>query len=281
MKKFILCADGFGKSKDYNRAVLNGYNSGFLKSASIVANGEAFEAAVDEIIPECQPLSVGIQLNITEGKSLTKCSLLTDENGNFTVTVSKLLKMLKNPEVLKEIEQEFRAQIEKVKSRLKVYHLNSADNVHHIPAVFSLVCGLAADYEIPYVRSLNEKLSVLPSVKHVYHLANLINVYNFVKFNCDSKINCGYITKNSLKTNDYLIGILYRNNIDAKLLESALKSLADDNNADIIVEAVVTPCSYLRNINDKHSAEFKVTQDKILEDKIRCMGYEITSHKNV
>lgn len=281
MKKFILCADGFGKSKDYNRAVLNGYNNGFLKSASIIANGEAFDAAVNEIIPECQPLSVGIQLNITEGKSITKCPLITDANGDFTVKPSALPKLLKNPDVLKEIEQEFRAQIEKVKSGLKVYHINSIDNIHYIPEVCSLVTELAAEYEIPYVRSLKEELVFIPSAKHILKLLNFGNVSNFFKFNSNFKVNSRYISRQNLKTNDYVVGVLYREDIDAKVLEASLKTINDDNNSDVIVEAVISPCSYLRNINDKHSAEFKVTQDKVLEDVIRRMGYEITSHKNV
>ena len=52
-KKFILNADDFGMSKAFNRAVLEGYHNGFLTSASLCANGKAFNAAVNEIIPEC------------------------------------------------------------------------------------------------------------------------------------------------------------------------------------------------------------------------------------
>jgi predicted glycoside hydrolase/deacetylase ChbG (UPF0249 family) len=68
MKKFILNADNFGMTSDYNRAVLNGYNNGFLKSASIVANGEAFDTAINEILPECQ------HLRLRTGKN--RCSFL-------------------------------------------------------------------------------------------------------------------------------------------------------------------------------------------------------------
>jgi predicted glycoside hydrolase/deacetylase ChbG (UPF0249 family) len=65
MKKFILCAEEFGYSQDTNRAVLNGYNNGFVKSASLLPNGDAFNTAITEILPECQQLSVGINLNIS------------------------------------------------------------------------------------------------------------------------------------------------------------------------------------------------------------------------
>ena len=70
MKKFILNADDFGMSEAYNRAVLEGYESGILKSTSLTANGEAFEEACEKIIPACPDLGVGIHLNIIEGKAL-------------------------------------------------------------------------------------------------------------------------------------------------------------------------------------------------------------------
>ena len=57
-KKFILNADDFGMSPAYNRAVLEGYTSGILKSASLVANGEAFEEAWRNVIPACPDLGV-------------------------------------------------------------------------------------------------------------------------------------------------------------------------------------------------------------------------------
>ena len=78
-KKFILNADDFGMSKAFNRAVLDGYHNGFLTSASLCANGKAFNAAVNEIIPECPNLGLGVHLNIIEGRSLTKAPLLTNK----------------------------------------------------------------------------------------------------------------------------------------------------------------------------------------------------------
>ena len=69
-KKFILNADDFGMSKAFNKAVLDGYNSGFLTSTSLCANGKEFEPAVHEIIPECNNLGIGVHLNIIEGSTL-------------------------------------------------------------------------------------------------------------------------------------------------------------------------------------------------------------------
>ena len=83
MNKIIVNADDFGLSNENNQAILEGYNNGFLTSASICANGKAFNAAVNEIIPECPNLGIGVHLNIIEGKSLTKSPMLTNSKGRF------------------------------------------------------------------------------------------------------------------------------------------------------------------------------------------------------
>ena len=115
-RKFILNADDFGMSKAYNKAVFEAYNFGILKSASLCANGESFDEAINEIIPKCQNLSTGVHLNIIEGKSLTNAPLLTDENGNFNNGyVSMIIKSF-NKDFMQEVEAEFRAQIEKIQA---------------------------------------------------------------------------------------------------------------------------------------------------------------------
>ena len=82
-KKFILNADGFGISKEQNQGVLEGYVNGYLTSASLCANTEAFDNAVNDILPDCTNLSIGVHLNLTKGSPLTTCTLLVDKNGKF------------------------------------------------------------------------------------------------------------------------------------------------------------------------------------------------------
>ena len=114
MKNFILNADDFGLTKEFNNAVLEGYKNGFLKSASLCVNGDAFTDAVSNIIPQCPNLGVGVHLNIMEGKALTACNLLTDGKGFFNSNYLSLILNSYRKKILKQIEVEFRAQIEKV-----------------------------------------------------------------------------------------------------------------------------------------------------------------------
>lgn len=118
-KKFILNADDFGMSEAYNTAITEGAQCGLLKSASLVANGQAFDEAIEKVIPACPELGVGVHLNIIEGKALRKeLTELTDEKGNFNKSYGELMIKAFNPkntEFMEQLEKEFSAQIDKVK----------------------------------------------------------------------------------------------------------------------------------------------------------------------
>ena len=277
MKKFILNADNFGKNSDYNRGVLNGYNNGFVTSASIVANGEAFDTAINEILPECQQLSVGVHLDITQGKPLTDANLLIDNTGGFSSTFLSLIKAVNNDALLREIEAEFRAQIEKVQTVCKITHIDSVEHIHVIPKLFNLVCKLADEYSIPYVRTYKEELYFVRGLKYLINPHFYINLLKFIVIShYDSLDKVILKSYPNLRTNNNIIGITYSKIFDKLTLEEGLKTLDDED--DILVECFIHPCSYLRNINDMYSSEFKLTQDKILEDTIRRLGYDIVSH---
>lgn len=277
VKKFILNSDNFGLSPDYNRAVLNGYNNGFLKSASLVANGSAFDAAVNEILPECPKISIGVHLNLTTGKSLSRSNLLTDSVGNFNLNFLSALFKSSNPEFLKQVEKEFRVQIEKIASVVKITHIDSAGHIHAIPAIFEIVCKLANEYKIPYVRTHFEEFYVVPDLKSNLNIRYPLNIFKLITLNILTLKNRETIKKYDLKTNNYIVGVTYSGMMSNKVLEAGLKTLSDED--DFVSEGVISPASYLRNINDSNSREFKLTQDKILEDTIYRMGYEIVSHK--
>lgn len=277
-KRFILNADDFGMSQDFNRAVLIGYSDGFLRSASICANGTAFESAINEILPECQELSLGVHLNIIEGKSLTHCPYLTDDNGNFNNGYFSMIVKSGNKEFLNQIEKEFRAQIEKVQSSAKTDHIDSHVHVHAIPPIFKIVCKLAKEYKIPYVRTQNEIIYSVDENKKTRSLAYKINIIKNLLLKFFTLQNRKLLKNYGLKTNDYLLGVCYTGMMDSKTLEEGLKAIEDDN---IIAECLIHPKKYTSAENDHHTEEFALSVDKILQDTVYRLGFEISSHKNI
>lgn len=276
-KKFILNADDFGMSQAFNRAVLKGYQNGILTSASICANGEAFESAISEVIPQCPDLSIGVHLNIIEGKSLTNVSLLTDENGIFNNGYGAMILKSCNNEFLRQVEQEFRAQIEKIMAMTKVDHIDSHVHTHAIPNIFKIVVKLAKEYNIPYIRTQFEYPYLIPSIKKHLTIAYPINLIKIMLLNTFTMINSNLVKENNLKTNDYLIGVGYTGMMDDKSIAYGLNAL---KNKDCIAEALIHPCDYDSDIKDHHTTEFELTQNEDLRDFIKEIGFELSNHTN-
>lgn len=277
-KQFILNADDFGMSQDFNRAVLVGYSDGFLRSASICANGPDFESAINEILPECQELSLGVHLNIIEGKALTHCPYLTDERGFFNNGYLSMILKSGKKDYLNQIEKEFRAQIEKVKSVAKPDHIDSHVHVHAIPPIFRIVCRLAKEYGIPYVRTQNEIIYSVEDKKKTCTIAYSINLIKNFLLKFFTHQNKKVIKEFGLKTNNYLVGVCYTAMMNDVTLEEGLKAVEDDN---ITVECLIHPKKYVSSKQDHHSEEFNLSTNKMLQDSIYRLGYEISSHKNV
>ena len=278
-KKFILNADDVGISKWHNKAVLESYELGLLKSVSLVANGESFDEFINEIIPKCPNIGIGIHLNIMEGISLCDDVFkLTDSNKKFNNSFLDILIKSYNKndkEFFEQLEREFRLQIEKIMSRTSVTHIDSHVHVHSIPPIFDLVCKLANEYNIKQVRTQYEKLYVVPDLyKHLNknYFVNIIKNMLLKTFTIKNKL---LIEKYNLSTNHYIIGVLYTAMMNSLTLSYGLKAIKNDN---VVVEALIHPCRYEDGTTDNHFDEFLITKNNKLKLEIENLGFEITNY---
>lgn len=278
-KKFILNADDFGISTAVNRAVLEGYPEGILKSVSLVANGEAFDDAITNILPQCPDLGVGIHLNIIEGRSLCEdVNTLTNENGVFNNSYIQLLYKAYNPketDFLPQVEREFRRQIEKIMAKTTVTHIDSHVHVHSIPKIFEIVCRLAKEYGIKQVRTQFERFYMVPDVHKHLTWKYPINLIKVILLNTFTIINEATIHKMELNTNDYLIGVSYTSMMDALAVSYGLMAIKYNNTT---VEALIHPSRYEDGSIDGRFKEFLLTKNKKLKKKIEDLGFEITNY---
>ena len=276
-KKFILNADDLGLSKNINKGVIDGYNCGVLKSASLCANGEMFDAVINEIMPECPQLCVGVHLNIIEGKALTPADeipLLVDKNGNFNNSWGQILIKSFNKDFLEQVEKEFRAQIEKITSNFQPAHIDSHVHTHGIPNLFKLTCKLAQEFNIPYVRTQFEKPYITPILNKHLNLIYPINQIKVLLLNSFTIKNLKTL-KNypNLKTNKYLVGVSYTGIMDNNTIENGLKKLKNQN--DFVVESLIHP------YYEEKENEYLITQNKDMKYKIETFGFEFTTYKEL
>lgn len=274
-KKFILNADDFGISNDINRAIVEGYNAEILHSTSLCVNGEAFHSAVNEIMPECPKLCVGVHLNIIEGKAINPhetLTELTDSEGNFNNGWIQLLLKSFNKKFMEQVEIEFRSQIEKIISCTKVSHIDSHVHTHGIPNIFKLTCKLAKEYGIPYVRTQFERPYLTNNISKHINLKYPVNQIKVLLLDSFSILNKKVVEEYGLKTNDFLVGVSYTGMMDNQTVEQGLEVFK--NESDIVVEALFHPYPC-------HVDEYKIIQNQNMKFKIENYGFEFTTYREL
>ena len=164
-QNLIMRIDDMGALHSVNVASIDTYQNGIAASAEVLVVGGWFPEAV-KMLRENPGLDVGVHLAITsewenvKWRPLTHCPSLVDENGYFFPMLGPNAaypgqSVFENMEKfdIKEIEQEFRAQIElAIKNIPNVTHLSG----HMMSTGFSkevneMVKRLSAEYGLPSI----------------------------------------------------------------------------------------------------------------------------------
>ena len=162
MKKLIINADDFGLHSAVNQAVLRGFTTGCITSASLMAGGAAFDEAVT--IAKANPgLGIGAHLTLVAGRPVLdpgRVPTLIDKEGAFAEAYPLLLKNLLQGRVRRqEIYCELRAQVQKIiDSGLKLTHFDSHQHMHVVPGILDVVLELAREFGVRAIRLPQEPL---------------------------------------------------------------------------------------------------------------------------
>jgi len=154
--RLVVTADDLGLHPGINSGVIESHRNGIVTACSIVANGEAFDDAVARLL-DAPSLDVGAHLTLVEERPLLQARhvpSLVDRSGRmFKDFRSFSLRYASGRILMEDVERELRAQMEHVLGAgLRPLHLNGHQHLHVLPEIFELVCSLATEYGIPYVR---------------------------------------------------------------------------------------------------------------------------------
>jgi len=129
--RLIVNADDFGMSRGICDAVLIAHRFGIVTSASMMMNMPATEYAF-EAASRAPNLGLGIHLNLSAGKPVlppAQVPSLVDADGSFHAPRVMMRKLWTWEASAREIEREWRAQIQRMKSR--GFHPSHADSHQH------------------------------------------------------------------------------------------------------------------------------------------------------
>jgi predicted glycoside hydrolase/deacetylase ChbG (UPF0249 family) len=161
VKTLIVNADDFGLTEGVNRGIVHAHLEGIVTSATLLANGLAFDSAVN-VSKSVHGLGLGVHLNLSEGAPVShpcRVPTLLDARKRLHFSPLKLWLAIAAGQVrVAEIETELRAQITKiVRAGIAPTHLDGHKHIHVVPAISDIVIRLAVEFGIPAVRCPLEK----------------------------------------------------------------------------------------------------------------------------
>jgi hopanoid biosynthesis associated protein HpnK len=161
-KRLILNADDFGLTKGVDEGIIRAHVDGILTSATLMANGDAFDHAVELALAH-PTLGVGCHLVLVGGKCVAPANeipSLADANGSLPSSLGEFITRLSTYTIKRaHIETELRAQIEKIKrAGISPTHLDTHKHTHTHPRVLEALGTVAQEFGISRVRKPTEKL---------------------------------------------------------------------------------------------------------------------------
>jgi len=161
VKNLIVNADDLGWTEGVSRGIAEAHHKGIVTSASLLANGAAFESAV-ELARSTPGLGLGVHLNLSDGEPVAPrelvTSLLNDDGVLDCGPEILLLRLARRSVLLEEVEREWDAQIQKVRDTgLRPTHLDGHKHVQMLPGLFEMALRLARRHCIDAVRISHEE----------------------------------------------------------------------------------------------------------------------------
>jgi predicted glycoside hydrolase/deacetylase ChbG (UPF0249 family) len=127
-----------------NDGIIEAYRNGILTATTLMANGDAFEHAV-ELAHQTPSLDVGCHLVLVQGRSVL------DPSRELPGTVTDLIRALLRRKFA--IYDEISAQIQKVaRAGIRPTHIDTHKHTHLLPPVLDAVARVAHEFRIPWVR---------------------------------------------------------------------------------------------------------------------------------
>jgi chitin disaccharide deacetylase len=164
VKNLIVNADDLGWTDGVNRGIVEAFHHGIVTSASLLANGPAFAGAI-QAAKSSAGLGVGVHLNLSDGPPIadpeTVMSLVNDDGEFAGGPESLLLKRARRGLALREVEEEWDAQIQRVREAgIQPTHIDGHKHVHMLPGLLEIALRLAKRHGIGAIRVSLEESSL-------------------------------------------------------------------------------------------------------------------------
>lgn len=232
MRRLIVNADDFGLTQGVNRAIVEAHNQGIVTSSTLMANGRAFDDAVQGAA--CAPrLSIGCHVVLVDGSPVfrnnqTGTTLSSDQfdDGRFYDSLSGFaLRLVRGRIDDDDIEAEATAQIRKLQAAgIVVSHLDTHKHTHILPRVLRPLLRAARACGVPAMRNPFGPV-------HISVVARRPQLWKrFSQLTALSRLGKSFrksVAAADILTPDGTVGIVATGAMDLPLFESIVHSLPE------------------------------------------------------
>lgn len=231
MRRLIINADDFGLTQGVNRAIVEAHCQGIVTSATLMANGQAFDDA-SQRARSTPRLSVGCHVVLVDGSPVL--------GGNQTPTLSNskfddrrfyqnlnrfALRAVSGSFDADEIEAEATAQIRKLQAAgIVVSHLDTHKHTHIFPPVLRPLLRAARACGVPALRNPFGPV-------HISIVAKQPSLWKqFTKVTVLSRLGKTFrrsVAGADMLTPDGTVGIVTTGAMNTRLFESIVESLPE------------------------------------------------------
>ncbi|MDE1154174.1 MAG: ChbG/HpnK family deacetylase [Acidobacteriaceae bacterium] len=225
--RLILNSDDFGLTPGINRAVEELHRAGALTSATLMANGPAFEEAV-AIAHRNPQLGIGCHVVLTDGVPVCHPheipSLLGADGKSFRASLVDFHGAVLRGRVKEdEIAREAHAQIAKIqRAGLDVTHLDTHKHTHILPGVARPLLHVAERCRIGAIRNPFEEQWSLKVSRSSAVRALEVRIMHLLRRRF---VALPQIRSGAVATTDGTIGISATGQLDASTLNAMLQAM--------------------------------------------------------
>jgi predicted glycoside hydrolase/deacetylase ChbG (UPF0249 family) len=244
--RFRVHADDLGVSRGVTDEILRCIDKGPVEGVSIIANGAAFEYAVNALGSRRQ-VALSVHLNLVEGPPVTSAGeldLLVDAHGILCSSFPSLWRAhalataATRARLESQVRAEFYAQAAKVRDAVGgsvPLRLDSHQHLHHIPFVFRIVADLCRDLPAAGMRLVREPFFVGADALRRH---TLLGFGRHALLNALTARHRPELAARGIASDDWVVGALLMGrlspgDVDASLRRIRARSGGDDANVSV------------------------------------------------
>ena len=274
----VVNADDFGICPFINQGIVAAHLKGIVTSTSLMAGGKAFEEAV-RWCKRVPTLDMGVHLTLVAGKPiLQQSSSLTGRDGNFLPGAHVFMaRYLTGGIHLKDVENEWRAQIERIlETGIPVTHLDSHQHIHVLPGLCKVVFKLSKVYDIPFVRFPFERLNpALIHYKGLFRFAEALALHLWgARFR---RLAQRFFSRPPLK----FLGFFDGGQLDIPRLLQILNNFKPGRYELMCHPGFATPSPEIKSWGYHHEEELRALTSSAIRQRIEALHIELSGFKEL